>query len=143
MYGEAAERVRQALLDFFRSCPLAVRLPNGIFICHSMPEQVDSRLRHEHLFRGPWTPPSSPSTAPSSTWCGAAITVRPTPGPSPNCSGAKSSSTATSRAAKGFAVPNPYQLILDCCGEKASYAILPVAEDLSQEAVIQQVRRLA
>ena len=40
MYGRAAERVRDASLEFIQSCPLAVRMTNGAFICHSAPDRV-------------------------------------------------------------------------------------------------------
>ena len=35
MYGPAAEKVREAFCAFLQSCPLAVRLPDGVFITHS------------------------------------------------------------------------------------------------------------
>ena len=43
MYGPATEKVREAYVEFLRSCPLAVRLPGGVFVCHSLPEQVELR----------------------------------------------------------------------------------------------------
>ena len=43
MYGPATEKVREAYLPFIHSCPLAVRLPGGVFVCHSIPERCDAR----------------------------------------------------------------------------------------------------
>ena len=43
MYGPAAEHVRAAFRAFLRTCPLAVRLSSGVFITHTVPENVDSR----------------------------------------------------------------------------------------------------
>lgn len=36
-FGEDADRVDVSIKDFLLSLPLAVRLPNGIFCCHSLP----------------------------------------------------------------------------------------------------------
>jgi hypothetical protein len=43
-FGEHADRVEVAIKDFLLSLPLAVRLPNGIFCCHSLPtdQQIES-----------------------------------------------------------------------------------------------------
>jgi len=42
-FGDAASTVTVALTEFLLSLPLAVRAPNGLFFCHSMPtdEQVE------------------------------------------------------------------------------------------------------
>ena len=45
-------------------------------------------------------------------------------------------------APEGFAVPNTRQVILDCQGEKASYAILPVGVPLTQQQVVELIKRL-
>ena len=42
-YGPAFEKVREAYLRFILSCPIAVRMPEGIFISHSIPAKTDSR----------------------------------------------------------------------------------------------------
>jgi hypothetical protein len=39
-YGLAAEAIQDAYRVFFRTCPLAVRLPQGVFISHSIPDDV-------------------------------------------------------------------------------------------------------
>jgi hypothetical protein len=44
---------------------------------------------------------------------------------------------------QGFAVPNPHQIILDCCGTNACYVILPVDQPLSQAEVVDRIRLLA
>ena len=143
MYGPAAERVRQALLGFLRSCPLAVRLPNGMFICHSVPEHVDSRGFDTSIFTRPMDPAEFAEHGAIFDLVWGRDYRSANARAFAELLGAKILINGHEPCSEGFAVPNPYQLILDCCGEKASYAILPVAEDLSQEAVIQQVRRLA
>ena len=37
---------------------------------------------------------------------------------------------------EGFTAPNDMQMILDCCGEKACYVILPVDRPLSQADIL-------
>jgi len=44
---------------------------------------------------------------------------------------------------EGFATPNPRQVILDCCGDRACYAVLPVGAELSQQDVVSRIRKLA
>ena len=43
MYGEATDDVRAAFIPFLQTCPLAVRLPHGVFVSHSIPEFCDAR----------------------------------------------------------------------------------------------------
>jgi len=50
MYGPATDKVREAYIRFLRSCPLAVRLPHGVFISHSVPENVDTRKFDKSIF---------------------------------------------------------------------------------------------
>jgi len=37
-YGERTNEVYQAYLEFFASLPLAVRTPNRVFVCHTLPD---------------------------------------------------------------------------------------------------------
>ena len=43
-YGEAAGAIREAYDELFRALPLAVRTPNRVFVCHTVPEvrQLDA-----------------------------------------------------------------------------------------------------
>lgn len=38
-YGEHAEAIREAYDGLFRSLPLAIRTPNRVFICHTVPDE--------------------------------------------------------------------------------------------------------
>ena len=42
MYGAAAQDVRDAFVEFLGTCPLAVRLANGVFVCHGSPAVPES-----------------------------------------------------------------------------------------------------
>ncbi len=117
MYGVASEKVREAYLPFLQSCPLAVRMPNGVFISHSLPEGVDSRDFDTTIFDRPvplseyferkavfelvWGRDYRPENAAAfARMVGAKVLIH---GHEP--------------CPEGFSVPNPTQIILDCCGE--------------------------
>jgi Calcineurin-like phosphoesterase len=40
-YGDSGESVYQAYLDLFTALPLAVRTPNRVFLCHTIPDPLD------------------------------------------------------------------------------------------------------
>ena len=143
MYGFAAEKVREAMLGFLRSCPLAVRLPHGIFISHSIPEEVDTRRFDKSIFqremdpvefyeRGAifqlvWGRDYRPQNATAfADLVGATVLIN---GHEP--------------CPEGFILPNPTQIILDCCGDKACYVILPVGQAMGQQEIVERIRCLA
>ena len=142
VYGPATDKVREALLPFVRSCPLAVRLPGEIFICHSLPEATDTRgfdatifereldpsdfQEHGKIFRLVWGRDYRPENAAAfAELVGANVLIH---GHEP--------------CAEGFEVPNDRQLILDCQGRNASYVMLPVADKLSHEQIVERVQKL-
>ena len=51
MYGPAADKVRDAFREFLRSCPLALRLPCGAFVTHTLPENVDTKGFDKSIFQ--------------------------------------------------------------------------------------------
>src|SRR5207249_3752912 len=53
MYGAAGEEVRSAYLEFLASCPLAVRVGEGVFVTHSCPDGCGSRATYLILPVGP------------------------------------------------------------------------------------------
>lgn len=142
MYGPATEKVREAYLGFLRSCPLGVRLSSGVFVCHSLPEKADSSgycaeffhrplepidyQEHSDLFRTLWGRDYRPENARAFTELVGATVLISGHEPCPD----------------GYSVPNEYQVILDCCGEKACYLILPVDQPLSHAQIVERVERL-
>ncbi|MGA2063898.1 MAG: metallophosphoesterase [Thermoguttaceae bacterium] len=141
-YGPAAEKVREAMLRFLRSCPLGIRLAGGVFISHSIPEQLDSRkfdksvfyrdlnplefYEHGDIFRLLWGRDNRPQNARAfAEQMGARLLV-----------------CGHDPCVEGYNVPNPHQIILDCCGEPACYVILPVGQELGQEEIVARIRRL-
>jgi hypothetical protein len=142
VYGPALEKVRQAYLPFIRSCPLAVKLPGGVLVCHSAPSGVDRRAfdisifhreldaqdfkEHGDLFDLLWGRDYRPENAKAF----AALTK------------AKVLIHGHEPCPDGFSVPNPHQIILDCCGDKAGYVILPLNREFTQEEIIEQIKLL-
>ncbi len=141
-YGPATEKVREAYLPFLRSCPLGVRVADDILVCHSAPanfnphafdvtifdrplEAVDFR-EHGQLFNMLWGRDFSQENA------------------------AKYAKVTHSKVlihghepcSSGFEAPNDIQIILDCCGEKASYVVLPTDRALSHQEIVERVEPL-
>jgi len=160
-YGSAAEEIRQALTRFLWSCPLAVRLPQGdcpnfrvsengtvpfdaqgILIAHSLPEGVDLQgfdpsvlsrdLRADDgvdgtdVFRLVWGRDYRRENARAFS----------------ELAGVKLLITGHEPCSEGFMVPNDLQVILDCCGDKGAYVILPVGVELSQAEIVKRIETL-
>jgi len=141
-YGAAAEKIREAYLPFIGSCPLAVRLPGDVFVCHSAPEQVDRKAydatifdrpieaedlaEHSDLFWMLWGRDYRPENARAFAKAVKAKVLIHGHDPCP----------------EGFNVPNDMQLILDCCSDKACYTILPTDRSLTHAEIVNRVQRL-
>jgi hypothetical protein len=142
MYGAAAEKVRTAALGFIQNCPLAVQLPNGVFICHSVPERVDTQGFDVGVFDRPyeamdlreggaayrlvWGRDHRPENAKAFARMVKAQVLIHGHEPCPD----------------GFATPNDWQIILDCCNEKASVMLLPVGTPVTQAECVKRIQRL-
>jgi hypothetical protein len=142
MYGSETERVREALLGFLSTCPLAVRIAGGVFVCHSIPEGIDERPFDRTIFSRPldplefyergdifhlvWGRDHRPENARAfAELMGARVLIH---GHEP-CS-------------EGYAVPNPHQVIIDCCGDRACYVVLPTDRVWTQAEVVARIQRL-
>jgi hypothetical protein len=142
MYAADAPRVRDAMSEFLRSCPLAVRMSNGIFISHSAPKLTegdnfdvtifDRPLRendwqaHGAVFRLLWGRDYRAENAEAFSRLVNADLLIHGHEPCPN----------------GFCVPNDRQIILDCCSQRACYLILPTQEKLTHQQIVANVLRL-
>ena len=142
MYGEAADDVQQAYGEFLISCPLAVRLENGVFVSHSIPASVDQREFDESIFHRDLTSHDlSPkgdvfrlvwgrdfreeNVATFAEQVGANILL-----------------TGHEPCKAGFSTPNSRQIILDCCGDRACYLIVPVGESVSQADLVERITKV-
>ena len=143
VYGAATERVRTAYLEFLRSCPLAVRLSNRVWISHSAPEGVDRKgfdasiftreldatdlQEHGDVFDLVWGRDYRPENAAAFAKLVDADIMIHGHDPCPS----------------GFRVPNERQIILDCCAEKATYLVVPVGEKPSHAQLVERIKPLA
>jgi hypothetical protein len=142
MYGQATDDVRAAFIPFLQTCPLAVRLPHGEFISHSIPESCDSRgfdtavfvrkiafeeyFERSSVFQLVWGRDYREANAKAfAEAVGARVLIN---GHEP--------------CYEGFAAPNDYQIILDCCNESAAYLILPTNEKLTHAEIMERVRKI-
>lgn len=141
-YGGAAETVREAYVKFLRSCPLAVRLAKGVFITHSLPDKLGVRRFDASIFTRQPEPMEyfQRSSVFELVWgrdyreenaAAFAQLVH-----------AKVLINGHEPCPQGFLTPNRFQVILDCCGDQACYAALPIDEELTQEQVVGRIKRL-
>lgn len=151
MYGPATDKVREAFFPFIRSCPLAVRLPGGlgpdqpggVFISHSVPEDVDTRefdktiftrqieqgefFERSGVFQLVWGRDYRQENAQAfAKLIGADVLIN---GHEP--------------CPEGFNTPNDTQIIIDCCGDQACYVILPTDRPWSQAEIVERIEKLA
>jgi hypothetical protein len=142
MYGDGEVEVRAAMTTFIASLPLAVRTP-GVFICHSLPEAVDERgfdasiferaiqsadlTTHGAVFDLVWGRDFRDANA--AAFCKLVDASLLVHGHEP--------------CADGFATPNPHQVIIDCCNDKACYVVVPLNRSLTQEELVKRIERLS
>ena len=142
MYGDRAEEVRLACREFLRSCPLAVRLASGVFISHSVPENVERDSFDVTVLERPWEDRDlafggdvfrlvwgrdyrEENAAAFAKLVGAEVLIH---GHEP--------------CHEGYHAPNRRQVILDCCDQSACYLILPTGGRLSHHEILQRVHKL-
>jgi hypothetical protein len=142
-YGEHAEELLNAYNDFFASLPVAIRLPNRIFLSHSLPGekrleqwtlaslQKENFVQEDYKMGGcvhavVWGRDTTDSTARrylDLVDCDLLIT-----GHVPSD--------------QGYTVPNPRQVILDGKDEAAHVLLFSTQEPLTQECLLQKLVKL-
>jgi hypothetical protein len=144
MYGAATDRVREAYCEFIATCPVALRATAGsVLITHSLPKLVDEvgfdasifdrplsadDLCHDgDVFRLVWGRDFRPENADAFA----------------KLAGAELFISGHEPCSAGYSVPNRRQVILDCCGERACYLLLPLDRPLSQRQIIDCIRELS
>ena len=140
MYGDATEAVRAALIEFLGSCPLAVRVAQNVVVCHSAPARIreqgfdigllqrplapDDYRPHGDLFRLLWGRDFSETNGEAfAELLEAEVLLH---GHEP--------------CRTGFSVPNPFQIILDCCHRLGSYVVIPTDASSTHAEVVDRVR---
>jgi len=142
MYGEAADEVRESFMPFLQTSPLAVKLPRKVFISHSVPEKCDEQPFDKTIF--------SRQLDPDEFWeqSGVFQLVWGRDYRQENAEAfaelvdAKVLINGHDPCPEGYNKPNDLQLVIDCCGDPASYLILPTDGELSYADVCGRVQRL-
>jgi hypothetical protein len=141
-YGPATEKMREAYRPFLQSGPLAVRLPQGIFISHSIPEHVDERGFDKTLFTRELDPQEYYGRA------GIFDLVWGRDYRQENAQAFAELVDATvlinghEPSIEGFSVPNPTQIILDCCSDTGCYVMLPTQGELTHADIVERIQEL-
>jgi hypothetical protein len=142
-YGPAAEAIYQAYLQLFVALPIAVRTPNRVFLCHTIPDGSDlDRLDLEILRTGVWPPESlvRGGTIYALTW---GRDTRPeTADRFAALVDADLFVTGHQPCDEGFRQANHRQIIIDGTDPYPSYCLFPAREPLTIEALRAGVRRL-
>lgn len=141
-YGDDAPTVHELLTRFIMSCPLAIRIGHGVFVTHSLPEDMAddpfdlgvferplARGDLEHggdAFRLVWGRDFSAENASLFAKLVGATTLVNGHVPCP----------------EGFFRPNAFQIVLDCCATPASYLLLKVSESDDPAQVAKRVQLL-
>lgn len=142
MYGSAADKIRDAFVPFIQSCPLAMRLPGGIFICHSIPEKVDTYRFDRSIFTRQLDPGELYGRGAVFDLVWGRDYRQENADAFARAVQAELLINGHEPCPEGFATPNTRQIILDCCCDKACYAILPVNQKASQEEIVKRIQRL-
>jgi hypothetical protein len=142
MYGEEGERVRDAYMQFIASCPIAIRVANGIFISHSLPERCDRDGFDPSVFTRQLTP---------ADWKSGSGVFRLVWGRDFRSANAEAFAKIVGAellvhghepCSSGYSIPNSRQVILDGSGPSACYLLLPIGEHLTQPQLVARIHRL-
>ncbi len=142
MYGPAADKVREAFFPFLRSCPLAARLPGGVFVSHSIPEYADTDPFDKTIFSRQLDDGEFYERAGIFKLVWGRDYRQENAEAFARLVDAKVLINGHEPCPEGFDAPNDIQLIVDCCSDKASYVILPTDRPLGHEEIVQRVEKL-
>ena len=134
--------VRKAYLRFLRALPWAAAAPNGIFICHSLPDAKYVELFSRQFFTdaGPDADMGRDSPAFHLTW-GRDLSGEVTAAFAQRV-GAELVITGHHPCRHGHSEPNPRLIVIDSKDAHGAYAILPLDCKLSQAEVVSRIKFL-
>jgi hypothetical protein len=140
-YGSAAEPIHQAYHELFRSLPLAVRTPNRVLLCHTIPDARDlDGLDLEILKNGVWPPESllRGGTVYALTW--GRDTSRETADRFADLMHADLFINGHQPCEEGFMQANHRQLIIDGTDPYPTYCLFDAREPMTMERLLGGVR---
>ena len=142
MYGPAADKVREAFLPFLRSCPLAIRLPNGVLVTHSVPENVDTAKFDATIFSRPLDDADFLDRGALFQMLWGRDYRLENARAFAELMGARILINGHEPCPEGFNAPNDLQIVIDCCAPKASYVILPTDRPLTHAEILGRIKTL-
>lgn len=142
VYGPATEKVREAYFPFLRSCPLAIWLPFGIFLSHSVPENVDTRGFDKSIFSRQIEPEEFYEQSGIFQLVWGRDYRRENAAAFAELMDATVLINGHEPCLEGYSTPNDMQIIIDCCNEKACYAILPTDRELTYADIVSRIEKL-
>lgn len=142
MYGRLAEKVHEAYRRFLQTCPLAVRLSQGVFISHSTPGDVAEAGFDASVFSRPLLAEDYDERGDVARLVWGRDYRTANAQAFANMVGVKILINGHEPCYEGFIAPNDHQIILDCCGQNAAYLLLPVGVELSHDEIMERVGRL-
>ena len=120
-----------------------MRLPGDIFVSHSVPENVDTKKFDKSIF----TRELEDADFISRTGIFQLVWGRDYRAENARAfaelMGAKVLINGHEPCPDGFSTPNDVQIIIDCCGERACYAILPTDRRLGYAEIVERIKKLS
>jgi hypothetical protein len=128
---------------FIRSCPLAIRLPGGVFVSHTLPENVDARGFDTSLLSRTLGPAELKENSPLFQFIWGRDFRQANAEAFAKAVQAKVLIHGHEPCDAGFQVPNNVQIILDCCNEKGTYLLIPSKTAWTHAELVKRVKPLA
>lgn len=142
MYGAATDKVREACLPFLRTLPLAVRVQNGIWISHTIPEGIDQKAFDASILDSELVEDDFAEDMPAFDFVWGRDFRQANADAFAKAVEANVLIHGHEPAEQGYDVPNTRQIILDSHADNGVYVMLPVGETLTQEDVVKRIKPL-
>jgi hypothetical protein len=142
-YGARADDVRAAYLELFAALPLAVRTPNRVFVCHTIPDGIELDATNlEVLALDHWPPEAMKrhGTIYNLTW--GRDTAPETVDRFAAMVDADWFITGHQPCDDGFRLANHRQIIVDGTDPYPAYCLFPASAPVSVESLLKLVRIL-
>lgn len=143
-YGNDADKVRTAAVNFIRECPLAIAIGDDVFVTHSLPERLDMEPFDAEIFERELRPSDmlEGGAAFQVVW-GRDFREENSEEYCRAVGGAKVLLHGHEPAAAGYSTPNERTIILDCCSTNAYAALVPTRGPVTQELLVKTLVKIA
>jgi len=142
-YGSSAQSIFQAYVRFFAALPLAVRTPNRVFVCHTLPDAITLDQLDLALLQADQWPKESMQrggTIYALTW--GRDTTAETADRFAAMVDADLFITGHQPCDEGFRQANHRQIIIDGTGPHPAYCLFPTQTPVSMELLLQSTHIL-